>query len=138
MKLEGSRTHDNLKVAFAGESQTNRRYLYFANQADQDGKPDIARLFREVAEGETGHAQRLLDFLKLTGDPATGMPIGQTKENVKAAFVSETRAYADVYPNMAKIARDEGFAEIAELFEEMAKAEKWHADYFRKVLEGIS
>jgi rubrerythrin len=138
MKLEGTKTHDNLKLAFAGESQTNRRYLYFANQADKDGYPQVARLFRDVAEGETDHAHSLLDFLRAAGDPATGMPIGQTKENVKAALTSETRAYADAYPNMAKIAREEGFAEIAELFEEMAKAEKWHAEYLRKALEGIS
>ncbi|HND28632.1 MAG TPA: rubrerythrin family protein, partial [Myxococcota bacterium] len=75
-KLAGTQTHNNLKAAFAGESQANRRYLYFAKIADVEGHPDVAGLFRDTAEGETGHAHGHLDYLKQVGDPATGLPIG--------------------------------------------------------------
>ena len=81
MSLEGTQTHENLKAAFAGESQANRRYLYFAKVADVEGYPDIAGNFRDTAEGETGHAHGHLDYMKSTGDPARGMPIGETAEN---------------------------------------------------------
>ncbi len=76
--LKGTKTHDNLKDAFAGESQANRRYLYFAKIADVEGYPEIASNFRETAEGETGHAHGHLDYLRKVGDPATGLPIGDT------------------------------------------------------------
>ena len=81
--LGGTKTHENLKHAFAGESQANRRYLYFARQADVEGYPDIAGLFRDTAEGETGHAHGHLDFLKEVGDPYTGEPIGGTPLNLR-------------------------------------------------------
>ena len=74
--LKGTKTHDNLKAAFAGESQANRRYLYFANKADVEGQNDVAALFRSTAEGETGHAHGHLDYLAQVGDPATDLPIG--------------------------------------------------------------
>ena len=77
--LNGTKTHDNLKAAFAGESQANRRYLYFANKADVEGQNDVAALFRSTAEGETGHAHGHLDYLAQVGDPATGLPIGATR-----------------------------------------------------------
>jgi hypothetical protein len=77
-KLNGTKTHQNLKDAFAGESQANRRYMYFAKVADVEGYPEIAANFRETAEGETGHAHGHLDYLKRVGDPATGLPIGDT------------------------------------------------------------
>ena len=80
--LKGTKTHDNLKEAFAGESQANRRYLYFAKVADVEGQPDVAGLFRDTAEGETGHAHGHLDYLKQVGDPATGEPIGATDKNL--------------------------------------------------------
>ena len=76
--LKGTKTHDNLKAAFAGESQANRRYLYFANKADVEGQNDVAALFRSTAEGETGHAHGHLEYLEAVGDPATGLPIGAT------------------------------------------------------------
>ena len=82
--LNGSQTHQNLKDAFAGESQANRRYLYFAKQADIEGYPDVGGLFRDTAEAETGHAHGHLDFLKRVGDPATGLPIGDTDQNLGA------------------------------------------------------
>jgi len=136
--LKGTKTHDNLKAAFAGESQANRRYLYFAKQADVEGYPDIAGLFRDTAEGETGHAHGHLDYLKVVGDPATGEPIGDTALNLKAAVAGETFEYTDMYPGMAKTARDEGFGEIADWFETLAKAEKSHAGRFGEGLKSIS
>ncbi len=136
--LKGSKTHDNLKDAFAGESQANRRYLYFAKNADVEGYPDIAGLFRDTAEGETGHAHGHLDYIKQVGDPATGLPIGDTEGNLKAAIAGETHEYTDMYPGMAKTAREEGFSEIADWFETLAKAEKSHAGRIEQGLKSIS
>jgi rubrerythrin len=133
-ELKGTKTHDNLKAAFAGESQANRRYLYFAKVADVEGYPEIASNFRETAEGETGHAHGHLDYLKQVGDPATDLPIGETADNLKAAVAGETHEYTDMYPGMAKSAREEGFEEIADWFETLAKAEKSHAGRFQKML----
>ena len=137
-KLKGSKTHENLKHAFAGESQANRRYLYFAKVADVEGYPEIAGNFRETAEGETGHAHGHLDYLKAVGDPATDLAIGPTDANLRAAIAGETYEYTDMYPGMAKTARAEGFAEIADWFETLAKAEKSHAGRFEKLLKTIS
>ncbi len=136
--LKGSKTHDNLQAAFASESQANRRYLYFAKEADVQDYPDVASLFRDTAEGETGHAHGHLDYLKTVGDPATGLPIGGTSDNLKAAIASETYEYTDMYPGMAKTAREEGFAEIADWFETLAKAEKSHAGRFTQGLQSIA
>ena len=136
--LKGTKTHENLKSAFAGESQANRRYLYFAKQADIEGYPDVAGLFRDTAEGETGHAHGHLDFLKKVGDPATDLPVGDTADNLKAAVAGETHEYTKMYPEMAKTAREEGFPEVADWFETLAKAEKSHAGRFTKGLESIS
>jgi rubrerythrin len=136
--LKGSKTHQNLKDAFAGESQANRRYLYFAKVADVEGYPEVASNFRETAEGETGHAHGHLDFIKVVGDPATGLPLGDTSTNLKASIAGETHEYTDMYPGMAKTARDEGFKEIADWFETLAKAEKSHAGRFDKMLKTIS
>jgi rubrerythrin len=130
----GSKTHENLKAAFAGESQANRRYTYFAKQADIEGYPDIAGLFKDTADGETGHAHGHLEYLRQVGDPATGLPIGSTAKNLKAAVHGETYEYETMYPGMAKQARDEGHDDIAEWFETLAKAEKSHAGRFAKAL----
>jgi rubrerythrin len=135
--LKGSKTHQNLKDAFAGESQANRRYLYFARQADIEGHPDVGGLFRDTAEAETGHAHGHLDFLKQAGDPATGKPIGATDQNLAAAVAGETYEYTEMYPGMAKQARSEKFEEIAEWFETLAKAEKSHAGRFQKALDSL-
>jgi rubrerythrin len=137
-ELKGSKTHQNLKDAFAGESQANRRYLYFAKIADVEGYPEVAGNFRETAEGETGHAHGHLDYLKKVGDPATDLPMGATDENLKAAVAGETHEYTDMYPGMAKTAREEGFTEIADWFETLAKAEKSHAGRFTQMLKSIS
>jgi len=136
-QLKGSKTAENLKAAFAGESQANRRYLYFAKVADVEGYPDVAGLFRDTAEGETGHAHGHMDYLKSVGDPATGEPFGDTEKNLKSAVAGETHEYTDMYPGMAKTARDEGFAEIADWFETLAKAEKSHAGRFDQALKGL-
>ena len=138
MNLANSETLDNLKAAFAGESQANRRYLYFAKVADVEGYPDIAGNFRDTAEGETGHAHGHLDYIKTVGDPATGLPIGDTLENLAAAVAGETHEYTEMYPGMASTARDEGFAEIADWFETLAKAEKAHAGRFQSLLDEVS
>ena len=135
--LKGSKTHQNLKEAFAGESQANRRYLYFARQADIEGYPDVGGLFRDTAEAETGHAHGHLDYLKQAGDPATDKPIGSTSKNLAAAVAGETYEYTEMYPGMAKAARGEGFAEMAEWVETLAKAEKSHAGRFEKMLKSI-
>ena len=137
-KLKGTRTHANLKAAFAGESQANRRYLYFAKVADVEGLPEVAGNFRDTAEGETGHAHGHLDYLKTVGDPATDLPIGDTALNLKAAVAGETHEYTDMYPGMAKAAREEGFGEIADWFETLAKAEKSHAGRFSNLLKSIT
>ncbi len=136
--LKGTKTHQNLKDAFAGESQANRRYLYFANKADVEGQTEVASLFRSTAEGETGHAHGHLDYLAQVGDPATGLPIGSSSNNLKAAVAGETHEYTDMYPGMAKSAREEGFEEISDWFETLAKAERSHANKFAKALESLA
>ena len=136
--LKGSKTHNNLKAAFAGESQANRRYLYFAQRADVEGYPEIAGNFRDTAEGETGHAHGHLDYLTTCGDPATDLPFGDTLQNLKTAVAGETYEYTDMYPGMARTAREEGFDEIADWFETLAKAEKSHAGRFQKLLGTVN
>ena len=137
MKLSGTKTHDNLKAAFAGESQANRRYLYFAAKADVEGQNDVAAVFRSTAEGETGHAHGHLEYMESVGDPATGVPIGSSRLNLAAAIEGETHEYTDMYPGMAKTARDEGFDEIADWFETLAKAERSHANRFAQALAAL-
>ena len=137
MSLKGSKTEANLKEAFAGESQANRRYLYFAAKADVEGYNDVAAVFRSTAEGETGHAHGPLAYLEEVGDPATCLPIGSTSENLAAAIAGETHEYTDMYPGMAKTARDEDFDEIADWFETLAKAERSHANRFQKALDTL-
>ena len=135
--LKGTKTHENLKHAFAGESQANRRYLYFADKADIEGYPEIAGNFRDTAEGETGHAHGHMDYLKPAGDPATGLPFGSTELNLKSAVEGETYEYTQMYPGFAKTAREEGFTEVAEWFETLARAEKSHAGRFQKGLDNL-
>ncbi|MBV1887116.1 MAG: rubrerythrin family protein [Parvibaculaceae bacterium] len=137
MPLAKSQTLQNLKDAFANESQANRRYLYFAQKADVEGYNDVAAVFRSTAEGETGHAQGLLELLEKMGDPVTGEPIGATDANLKSAIAGEIHEYTNMYPAMAQTARAEGFDEIADWFETLAKAEKSHAGRFQKALDGL-
>ncbi len=132
--LEGSRTHENLLKAFARESEANRRYLWFAEKADVDGFPHIGALFRAVAEGETGHAHGHLEYLALVGDPATGQPIGDTADNLRSAIAGEIWESTELYPGFARTARDEGFDEIADWMESLARAEKSQAE---RLAEGL-
>ena len=135
--LVGTKTEKNLKQAFAESAEANLRYLYFAQKADVEGYNDVAAVFRSTAEGETGHAHGHLEFLAETGDPATGKPIGATAANLGAAIAGETYEYTDMYPGMARTAREEGFDEIADWFETLAKAEKSHAGRFQKALDTL-
>ena len=136
--LNGTKTHENLKEAFAAESQANRRYLWFAQKADIEGYPDSAVLFRSVADGGTGHALGHLEYLAEVGDPITDEPIGDTEQNLKAAIAGETYEHTQMYPGFAKIARDEGFDEIADWFETLARSQKSHAGRFTLGLGSIS
>ena len=106
--LKGTKTHGNLKTAFAGESQANRRYLYFARRADIEGYPDVGGLFRDTSEAETGHAFGHLDFLKEAGDPVTDVPIGSTEQNLKSAIEGETYEFTEMYPGFAKLGARRG------------------------------
>src|ERR1700750_314107 len=125
-ELNGTKTHGNLKEAFAGESQANRRYLYFAQKADVEGYPDVATLCRSVGERETGHAFGHFDFLAEVGDPVTGETVGGTADNLRSAIAGETYEYTQMYPGFAKTAREEGFEDIAEWLETLARAETSH------------
>ena len=137
--VKGSKTEQSLKEAFAGESQANRRYLYFANQADIAGANDVAAVFRSTAEGETGHAHGHMEYLIEggAGEPGTGMPAKTVAEALQAAIAGETHEYTDMYPGMAKTARAEGFDEIADWFETLAKAERSHANRYQKALDAL-
>lgn len=137
-KLEGTKTHENLKASFAEAAQANLRYLYFARQADLEGQADAAGLFRDMAEGEASHAQGSLDFLKEVGDPATGEPFGSTTLNLKSAVRDEAMQGNEMYLDFAQTARAEGFDDVAEWFETLARAERSHAERFRQMLDSMS
>src|SRR5262245_57323886 len=96
--LQGCKTEQNLKDAFAGDAQANRRHVHFGWKAVVEGYDDVAAVFRSTAEGETGHAHGHLEYLETVGDPATGLPIGETSANLKAAIAGETHEYSDMYP----------------------------------------
>jgi rubrerythrin len=135
--LKGTETEQNLKNAFAGEIQAIHPYLYFAQKAEVEGLNDVAAMFRSTAEGETGHAHGHLEYLEEVGDPAIGKPIGLTGDNLKAAIASETHEYIDMFPGMARAARQGGFDEIADWFETLAKAGKSHTGRFQKALDAL-
>ncbi|RKZ37101.1 MAG: rubrerythrin, partial [Gammaproteobacteria bacterium] len=116
MKLKGSQTEKNLTEAFATEAMANLPYLYFAAKADVEGHSDVATVFRSTAEGETGHAHGHMEYLEEVGDPVSGLSVGSTVNNLKAAIAGETQEYAELYPAMARTAREEGFDEIADWF----------------------
>ena len=126
--LKGTKTEKNLMEAFAGESQARNKYTYFASVARKEGYEQIASLFLETAENEKEHAK--LHFKKLE-------EIGNTNENLKAAIEGENFEWTEMYPRMAKEAREEGFKEIAEMFEGIAKIEKEHEERYQKLLENI-
>lgn len=134
MALKGTRTEANLRAAFAAEAQTNRRYLYFAQQADIEGYTEAAELFRTAAEAETGHAFGHLEFLETAGDPLTGKELGSTRLNLEAAIAQEKDEAETAYPEMARIAREEGLEDIAAWFESLARVEAAHADRIERLL----
>mmetsp|Transcript_41398 Transcript_41398/g.104399 ORF Transcript_41398/g.104399 Transcript_41398/m.104399 type:complete len:173 (-) Transcript_41398:71-589(-) len=136
-ELAGSKTAANLAAAFAGESQANRRYLYFARQADVLGDAEVSEVFRSTADGETGHAFGHLEYLATVGDPATGMKFSTTADALRSAIAGETHEYVDMYPTMAKEAREEGYEEIEEWFQTLAMAEKSHAGRFQRALDKL-
>ena len=135
--LIGTKTGKNLKAAFAKSAEAHLRYLYFARKADIEGYNDVSAVFRSTAEGETRHAYGHLEFLAEIGDPVTGKPTGPTADNLAAAIAGETFEHTDMYPGMARSAREEGFDEIADWFETLAKAEKSHAGRFQKALDTL-
>jgi rubrerythrin len=141
MKLKGSKTEKNLLTAFAGESQARNRYTFFASQAKKDGYVQIQLVFEETAAQEKEHASRL--FKKLEGgsvEVKASFPagvVGTTAENLKEAAGGENWEWTDMYPSFAKIARDEGFTEIADMFEAIAVAEKQHEKRYLGLLSNI-
>ncbi len=126
--LKGTQTEKNLMEAFAGESEARNKYTYFASKAKKDGYVQISKMFEETAANEKEHAK--IWYKILTG-------IGSTVENLKAAADGEAYEWKEMYPSFAKTAREEGFDEIAELFEEVAAIEKEHEERYRKLLENI-
>lgn len=134
--LSGSKTEENLQRAFSAESEANGRFLYFAQRAEAEGFPDIASLFRSLAQGEHGHAVGHLDYLAAAAGGDGAGPT--TEENLKAAIVDETREYTEVYPVYARVARDEGFDDVADWFETVARAERSHAGRLTSGLESLS
>ena len=136
-RLKGTKSHENLKHAFAGEAQANRRFLYFAQRLERERDAEISRVFQELSDATTEHAFGHLDFLKEAGDPATGMAIGGVATALQSAIDSETYEYAEMYPGMAKTARQEGFIELADWFERVGKAARAHADRLAKALESL-
>ncbi len=137
MELKGSETEQNLKDAFARNSVVNLRYLYFAAKADVEGYNDVSAVFRSTANGEAGQANGHLEYLEVVGDPVTELPFGATAENLKASIAGEMHDYDGMYPAMAKTAREDGFDDIADWFEILAKAERSHGDRFQKALDRL-
>lgn len=139
-KLANTKTLDNLKAAFAGESQANRRYIYFSKQADTEGLAEVSQAFERISHGETAHAFGHFDKLVQygAGDPVTDLPVGTTENNLKSAIAGEEYEFSEMYPGFAKDAREEGFEDIAEWFEVMAKSEKAHANTFKKILANLA
>ena len=130
MELKGSKTEQNLMTAFAGESQARNKYTFFASQAKKDGYEQIAAIFQETADNEKEHAKLWFKLLN-------GGAIGSTEENLKAAAAGENYEWTDMYAKFAKTAKEEGFARIAYLFEEVGKIEKEHEERYLKLLENV-
>lgn len=129
MNLKGTKTEANLMTAFAGESQARNKYTYFASKAKKDGYVQIAAIFEETAANEKEHAKM---WYKLLNDG-----IGSTIDNLKEAADGENHEWTDMYVSFAKEAREEGFEEIAKLFEGVAAIEKEHEERYRKLLANI-
>ena len=142
MDLKGSKTERNLMAAFAGESQARNRYTYFASQAKKDGFAQIAEIFTETADQEKEHAKRLFKMLEggeveVRATFPAGV-IGTTAENLKESAAGENHEWTDMYPGFAKVAREEGFEDIANIFESIAVAEKQHEKRYQGLLANIN
>lgn len=140
--LKGSRTEQNLLKAFAGESQARNRYTYFASAARKEGYEQIANFFIETAENEKEHAKVFFKHLEggeveITASYPAGK-IGTTRENLAAAADGENMEWTAIYADFAKVARDEGFAEVAQSFEQIAKVEKFHESRYRKLIVNLA
>ena len=143
--LKNTRTAENLLKAFAGESQARNRYTFFANVARKQGYIQIANIFMETAEQEREHAKRFYDFLKDdykddSIEITASYPVSlheETKDNLRAAAMGENEEWADMYPEFSKVAREEGFIEVAIAFERIADVEKHHERRYRKLLSNI-
>lgn len=135
--LKGTQTPQNLKDAFASESQANLLYLRFARKADVEGFNDLAAALRSIAQGKTGQAHGHLAHLEEVRDPATGKAIGPTGDILGAAIANETHDHTDMYPGMARVARQEGFYDIADWFETLARAGRSHVGRYRKALDAL-
>ncbi|MDP3058370.1 MAG: ferritin family protein [bacterium] len=127
--MKGTKTEENLKAAFAGESQARNKYTYFAAEARREGYEQIAAIFLETADHEKEHAKRLLKFLNVVGD---------TRQNLKAAAEGENHEWSIMYKEFAAIAKDEGFHEIATVFIEIGEVEEEHEKRYLKLLENIN
>jgi rubrerythrin len=132
--LRGSRTEAALGTAFARESANNRRLLHFARRADIEGWSEAAAALRDLAEGSTGHALGLLELLEESGDPVSGAPLGSTEDNLRNALGTESYEHAEMFPEAARTAREEGLAGIAAWFELLATAEFGHVRALRALL----
>lgn len=137
MDLKGSQTQANLKLALARKAQANRLYLYLAKLSDNEGRRDLARLFRDIAEGESLHALGLLQHMRKAGDPLTGVPLDGWENFVLSAVEGSKEEATKIFPEMAAKAREEGFADVAEWFESLARAEGTHAARFQKYKDGL-
>eukprot|EP00287_Rhodomonas_sp_CCMP768_P008442 CAMPEP_0196726330 /NCGR_PEP_ID=MMETSP1091-20130531/7631_1 /TAXON_ID=302021 /ORGANISM="Rhodomonas sp., Strain CCMP768" /LENGTH=139 /DNA_ID=CAMNT_0042068749 /DNA_START=144 /DNA_END=566 /DNA_ORIENTATION=- len=136
--MEGSKTLQNLKDAFAGEAMAATRYEFYAQRADIEGYADLATLFRSLAEGEKNQAMGHLEFLQHeVGDPVTNQPIGNSHENVASAIVGEEHDSTNMYPGFAQTARSEGFEDAAEWFETLAHAETQHKKRLQRALQEL-
>lgn len=140
--IKGTQTEKNLLKAFAGESQARNRYTYFASQARKDGFEQIANIFMETAENEKEHAKVFFKFLEggmveITASYPAGK-IGTTAENLLSAANGEHEEWGSLYPEFEKIARQEGFAKVAEAFKEIAEVEEQHEKRYRKLLENVN
>ncbi|MBU4242811.1 MAG: rubrerythrin family protein [Proteobacteria bacterium] len=141
VSLKGTRTEKNLLIAFVGESQARNRYTYFASKAKNEGYVQISKIFEETANHEKEHAKRLFKFLKggeveITASFPAGV-IGSTLENLREAAAGENHEYTEMYPEFAKIAREEGFPAIAAVMEHIAIAERYHEERYKSLIANI-
>jgi rubrerythrin len=137
IEFSKSKTFANLKTAFAGEAQANRRYLYFAKTADDEGQFEVSGILRATAEIETAHAMQWFEFMRQTSDPVTQVPLPDLRGMLESALKGEINESATMYPEFAREARQEGFSEIAKWFDAVAEAEKIHAKKFQEILNKL-